>query len=807
MFLNRKITHKFLDKLKQCNRNILIIKGDSGLGKTTLIEHVLNELSVKNVLRIVHEPLSSPLLAIYKGLASVGNGIAINEFSMENKNSMDISMPYLFNSNKNDLNFKENLMYNLIETCKQSESLIISIEDLQNFSDETILFIFDFMEYIFFRSPYKVIFIVEINSQNSDGINSYNNIIELFSKFTKYTIPMNVDSWTHSELYELFYGITEKDIIISESTLNFILSSSFGSPSKLKSIVEYLKHCHIIYNENNQLICKEFENELLLQQVGKYILERYEKMDPLLKNILKHSSIIGYEFDSSLLARPFQYEKTEKNLQTIEEVYNLIIKKIDTKYTFDTQESYLSIKNIVNENEAKSWNKILGEYFFEHSNYYFAENNIIKQTNCLIKSAFYYEQAGLKENVISIYKRLISLLMAIMDYESAIEVIDKTFNLSKLLNISYKKNWHLYFLKAECYRNMFRFEQAAKLYEKFLKNLSIDRNERMRVKCLYAISLYNSGEVIKPYEILCNIKNEISQKITKDNVSVYVKTLSYISSIEETLLEEKYIEHFHLALEYAKKYKIHDEYYELLRKSLIVHKGKNGIALTMEAKEYFEKINNKKELAMSLHNLATEMLLYEDIEESINLLNKSFAIFDSFANKGVHYVLNSLGCCYCLKGDFESAIRYFSQADSDKYEIFSRIGIRINLSTAYRKLSQFSKSSDLLNEVKLLFTEEDAEYYAITKPHLIICEALLAYDMKDLEKAYNLFLKYIEEYKFNQTISHHRLILSVKNLKNICLELDKPVPTIAKDIENARSKVSDRLSEHNITLARFLFAE
>ena len=93
--------------------------------------------------------------------------------------------------------------------------------------------------------------------------------------------------------------------------------------------------------------------------------------------------------------------------------------------------------------------------------------------------------------------------------------------------------------------------------------------------------------------------------------SILVRTLSCLTSIEETLCDPMHEFHFNAALDIAKRYHLEDEYYVLLRKSLIVHKGVYGISLMESARVYFERIGNQKELARTLCNLARSFAVSE----------------------------------------------------------------------------------------------------------------------------------------------------------------------------------------------------
>lgn len=255
--------------------------------------------------------------------------------------------------------------------------------------------------------------------------------------------------------------------------------------------------------------------------------------------------------------------------------------------------------------------------------------------------------------------------------------------------------------------------------------------------------------------------------------SILVRTLSCLTSIEETLCDPMHEFHFNAALDIAKRYHLEDEYYVLLRKSLIVHKGVYGISLMESARVYFERIGNQKELARTLCNLAAELLLHGDLEQARSNYQHSAEILRSFGAETIYVPINGLGDYWCLRGNFERALSLFEEAYREEYDAFTRIAIRINQATAHRKLGHYDAAAERLAQAEKISNSGDAAEYAILLPHLLIGKALLLYDRGELEEVYPLFLKYIQE---DPSFGRRRLALRDQYIQKICAYFQLPCP-------------------------------
>jgi tetratricopeptide (TPR) repeat protein len=537
-----------------------------------------------------------------------------------------------------------------------------------------------------------------------------------------------------------------------------------------------------------------------------YILKKYNNLDPQLQILLRGSSIIGYEFDKQLLIEPLHLSTSDYNLKKIEYLTRMIHLKMDHIYEFDNIAIYLSIKNIVNPTEYLEWSMILGKYFFQEGINKQNQNIFVEAVNDFIKSAFFYQAAEMHKETVHIYCRLIPLLISLMNYSLTINIINNIRNIyaqkSGVLNLEQYNQLNLF--EAQCCYSLFQYPDSAIAYQRYLSFSMIPTLQRLSVKSQYAMALYNSSEINRPYQLLLECLDDIKKQKNHEARAVEAKVLSYLSSVEETIGKQTHTKFFLEALEISKKHHIYNEYYQLLRKALIVYKGKTGIRMMSEAKEYYKNSGNRKEYAMCLHNIAIEMLYHDDLSTAKDYLDESVEILNSFGSAGVHYPLTAIGGYWCLKGRFKKALAYFESAYRDEYEDFSKIGILINMATAFRNLGYCSKAYKILKKAENLLAQREEHEYAIIRQHYILNIALIEQSVRNYEHAYKAYLDY-----FSQEINRdsHRCAIAARNLKELCTLSGITFPDEYSEYLKRTSQTIDRLAAFNLVLVRFSFSE
>lgn len=769
-------------------RKLIILSGEEGLGQEYTLEQFISFMSEQGrvCIDLTYIPGILPLSSVWVSL----------------KKYIDISNIYI-NSNitENHMQYMEFLFSEIIKLCKEGKEFLFYSSNIMKCNEILLCFIENIMEYIL--PKYDVIFLC--CSYFDKKANS--NITNLFSQHCFCITEITFSRWDSFKLKEIFEESFENKIEIKEQILNQILTASLGNPNRLREIIDYLISENIIFKTNGYYACSDFDKEILFCKTKKYIINRYNNLNVELQTIIKSSSILGSEFQSELLKNPLNLQNVDSCLREIEKVTHFIYQKNDFSYLFYNRETYLSIKEIVSIKECTDWCIALAQYYYNEAEKSIMLKNGIVGCNYYLSSAYYYAEISHYEEAIFIYYKTITILMSFMQYEQALLLIEKLLDMSKRQHvvIPHVLKENLTILRATCLYSIFRFEEAAEEYKKYIEISKLDILEYQKILCQQAICLYNTGQTQQPYQMLIQLYNEISdKKITNENVSVFVNVLSNLSSIEETLRLEDGSIHFNLALSYAHDYKLPELYYSLLRKSFIVHSGINYIQMLETAKQYYKKNGALKDYAMTIHNQASFYLLNGELDKVEVNCQEAIKIFTEMGSAAVHYTYNCMGMYYCMNGNFSEALAYFRLAYKERYELFSKIVILLNQTTTHIKFGNYNCANQIMKYVEHLWTDDEAETFRILKPYHYLIRANLYQKMFNIQESYKSFIDYFE---CEDEIHDYRFIFAVNKFHQLCCDNNWTFPIELKAALKSGNLIAARLLDLDMLPVHLMFAE
>ncbi len=492
------------------------------------------------------------------------------------------------------------------------------------------------------------------------------------------------------------------------------------------------------------------------------VLERYNKLEPLLQETLKKASILGEEFESALLESILSINNATALLMEIEEISALINQKLNLSdiFSFSTYESYVVIKQMTSAFNRIKWNALLGRYYLKC----LTNNGISLMEECdyIKRAAIYFEEADQKINSLSLYIQLIPKLISlglyrqtqltilkVKDIDNELKILPRNINLNLLL-------WQYY-----SYKNVFDFENA---YHKLIEIENFSEHtaiNNLQLSYENAYLLYELGYTYRSYEIAIKLLREMDTKKIDNKKFIHIsfQTLELISALEETLGDVKFIEHFNQALCFAKKNNLVYEYYKLLRKSNMVHSEPTASILLNEAKNYF-KNKNQLEYAMTLHNMAT-MHIFEVSENIIcqDELEEAYNIFIKLGFKGIIYTKNSKVILQAkTKFEYKNGLDVLVPMADIEEDNFVKLVLLNNIAVFQRKLNMLDECKHTIKLIENINVKENYPYF---RSYLFLQKGYYYKAIMDYEKSYEQFLNYYNS-KYNDYNS-----IFISALKNI----------------------------------------
>lgn len=663
--------------MRHTKSHAMIVYGEKGLGKRSCVQYFLQNKGkiIKISPRFENQIQLEPILYALK--------LDRNCFPFES-----------------DLCFEDQIKREFITICKK-EPTIIYIEQFHNYDSQTASFLLNITETLLSRfSHSQTVIIFEFDIEENT---------QLLKSFYKLP-PSNTDFICFSrlsfeDLKNYFYDILG-GIEISEENLAYIINSSFGNIMYLNIAINYLKGEDYIRFENGKYICDKLPSCILADVLKEFILQRYNRLDNTLKEVLSKSSIIGNVFNADLLSKPFQIINADDLLQKIGKISQLIIHPDDISYSFENDDVYHFIKDSIPSELQKEWHEVLANYYkklLKKEQRRKGLKAIEHEISTLYPIAKHYKCAQNYDAAIIYYIELIAKYERISDYIHELDAIKNIKDMLEYVDLDKlhmdSLEYDIFKAEADCYRNRGNFPKACSAYEECLSYFDTNKISEQVIELLYQQSycLYMIGEVESALKVLNRLKEDFECK-NVHNYS-YVKILSLLASVcdatGDAISQEKY---YVKAIHFYKDNQYEFEYYTLLRMASMVFPEEIAINMEETAEAFFREHHLIRSLAEVLHNIATDNLYMDKLSNVAKPVNESIELFDSFGSLAVHCPLNTKGILkMILDSDYEAAVTIFMQALQYEMEPFSEITIRINILNC---MNVMGKSGEALKELE-----------------------------------------------------------------------------------------------------------
>lgn len=700
--------------LFQHKSHAMVVYGEKGLGKKSCIHCFMQKK--KNVIKI--------------------SSNVENQFQLE-PIIYALKLDTTSLSTDSDLCFEEQIKKEFLDICKKKPT-IIYVEKFQDFDSQAATFLLEITNVLLSRFPdFQTFVIFELDIQEDTDL-----LIPFYKFSPSHTDFIYFKKLNAEELKHYFFEVLG-DINISDENLTYILDSSFGNIMYLNIAINYLKGENYIRYENGKYVCDKLPSGILADVLKEFILQRYNRLDQTLKEVLSKSSIIGNVFNAELLSKPFQIINADDMLQKIEKISQLIVRPNDLSYSFENNDVYNLIKNSITPELQKEWHEILANYYkkiLKKEQRRKGLKAIDREIAALYPIAKHFKYAQNYDASIVYYIELVSKYERISDYLHELAAIQDIKYMLEYVDLDSlhldSLEYNVFKAEADCYKNIGNFSKACQIYEECLSYFDINEFSELVVELLYrkAYCLYMNGQLDEALEILYHLKEHFEKNgISND---LYIKLLSLLASIcDVTGDRESQKKYYTKALEFYKDGQYEQEYYVLLRMASMVFGEELGINMEKTAETFFRNQKSTRYLAEVLHNIATDYLYMNELEKVSKPINESIDLFDSFGSIAVHYPLNTKGILkMVLDSDYETAIDIFEQALQYKMEPYSEIVIRTNLLNCMNVLEKFEKVLEQLKQIDKLIKIQEPQHIPIYAIYQNLNWAFYYFHTKELKK-------------------------------------------------------------------------
>jgi tetratricopeptide (TPR) repeat protein len=437
--------NQFLQKATQGNGSFIVISGEQGLGRTTLVNKFIQQAQQQNVIAI-HEKCSqlnfyNPYLLFYKIIERL-NSINSNEIPIQlenleqgDNNTSDTESLYSIQTKFSLV--QQRLAGALLEVAYQ-KLLILCLTD----ADKLPLTTWQFFHYLSKRiANHKILIITTIATNNqkldTDNSSTYLDIIQRMNR-EGLVQKLELTIWDEEKIYQyLKHAFTSSDL--TKRFISFLSKSSLGSPATLKKILMILIEKKILYERQGVWFHKINFSE---EQLAKYLvgeddlkaaINQLVELSEQQRIIVYYSAILNGYLNYSLIAEVMGLPRNKilKELHYLKEKRILVETPDGASYQFKNSAIRLTIlSQIPDDTLTAMYLKIAQgleqtENFNENDRVYLLAKFYGRTTHTLAAFQYLVKAVNLAIQNLAFNEAKEYLDKAIIIYQSSPEKIDK----------------------------------------------------------------------------------------------------------------------------------------------------------------------------------------------------------------------------------------------------------------------------------------------------------------------------------------------------------------------------------------------
>lgn len=729
----------------------ILVEGDYGRGKSTLIRYVCENAARPALFVCQYPGMSTPYEALYSSLSQ--------KLEEENYDIVKIN---------NEISHREYVKQLFITICKQTPNIVVVFQDMRDFDNILVGLIRECIQY-FKQHETNCCIIMEFSTDNLDPDQEEC----LFNCKDMCIHEIKLDSNLCTEFREYFSSLLKGKNMIREEQIDCIITEAFYNPALIKKLVRYFIDVGIFYEQDDCWFSDEPDFHLTSKLFEEYISNRYEKLDEILKTTLNKASIIGYEIDIKLLSQPLGIIRAEENLRRIERLSRLITHTENT-YHFENNTVYNIINDKINESEKKVLHNLIAKYLYDKLNEY-EKTEPTKILRILHIMKNHYLEAGNIESALHISGCYIQKAFQSRNYDAALRGIKEFIDLASGRYPFAEQQ--ILCLEANIFMILGNFNQAYKCLQKIKKQYLPGGNNNW-INYMVANCLFNIGKTNEAKEISEHLVDKLDSELLDDTFLLLKLDIFMAGMYHHFGDVRNAFRRYNQGLAIADGiFSYRKEFNYLLSISNMFLANELAIPEIEKSMIYFKENHLMISYAKSANNVAINYIYEGDFETAANYLGESKAIFDDICSSSIHYPLNNLGTTYAHQQNYSKAQELFTQAKSYEAEPFSCMWISINIANCLRKLGDFDKAQKILIDIERDISSS-AENTFLLKRNLSIAKGLLALDKGDYSKAYSCCEQALE-IELNMLHNDTYPIFISKLLSSICTTAGLQLPQAA----------------------------
>lgn len=653
-FINRKLESEYITHLIEQKNRINIIFSNKGLGKTSLLEHLLKQINSDMYVRVNTDELLDNSAPEFYFITKVIH--AINE-NLCFKSSVNYKINNFFNKYKSNLSVSVNMGFIGIGcTLPQDHKVSINklIENIKLFNNNIYIHIEDIQRIDFSSLNYIIRIVNETDNvlfflECSDNADLCDKIKEILSKNM-----MNVDILSIKKLDWTHVSLILKD-------LNIIVTNSLKQ--EYETLNGNIKE--LIFNNKYRI-----SKNISLDAEQQFILNFIQLVGTQISLNEIHKILINYDIANKYLFSFTNIRTYLKELLSLELISEM---NFDYYYVTDIGTTYTT------NDKVDLFLSMLSDYYIPR----FTNNNIIQDD--MIKGLRLLINVYLKYNDIRITKIIPYIEPSLLLLNGDKNTLDKIYHC--LGNIFTPDLYSSMLLVAKSYIKINCFEEAKEIFDRYIteeNSLSI---------ILYATILIHIEPDKKSTEryIINHIVQTSDFTLTSALytclVSLYmqVKSTSYVLSYIENLDKAKLTE---------------TDYYIIQKNSSIYLDTDIAITKLNNCYDFFEKNHNNRLCIATAVTLATKYAQAGNISNAKKLLEE---LCDNqyLSMQDLIYIENNLSIFNILESKINKKIIHkLKEAYSFCKDTYTHLLISNNILIYYLQTNELSKASLYAEEIE-----------------------------------------------------------------------------------------------------------